>query len=103
MPLMMKGEEKKNHSMTRGHLPSVCYCQYVKLLKVNRVHSYRRERTREKKKECCFRSGTQTPKRREWGAIKSIIRSISVFSVVMMGMGRWNSKGCQARVKWFKV
>ncbi|GBL67779.1 hypothetical protein AVEN_167831-1 [Araneus ventricosus] len=21
----------------------------------------------------------------------------------MMGMGRWNSKGCQTRVKWFKV
>ncbi|GBM58745.1 hypothetical protein AVEN_183574-1 [Araneus ventricosus] len=24
-------------------------------------------------------------------------------SEAMMGMGRWNSKGCQTRVKWFKV
>ncbi|GBM63368.1 hypothetical protein AVEN_185474-1 [Araneus ventricosus] len=24
-------------------------------------------------------------------------------STRMMGMGRWNSKGCQTRVKWFKV
>ncbi|GBM77768.1 hypothetical protein AVEN_22167-1 [Araneus ventricosus] len=54
-------------------------------------------------KEWCFRSGTQTTKTREWGAIKSTVWSISVVSVTMMGMGRRNSKGCLTRVKWFKV
>ncbi|GBM10888.1 hypothetical protein AVEN_42141-1 [Araneus ventricosus] len=40
-------------------------------------------------------------KKKKRGSHKCIISSISVVSVAMMG--RWNSKGCQTRVKWFKV
>ncbi|GBN12670.1 hypothetical protein AVEN_176979-1 [Araneus ventricosus] len=46
---------------------------------------------------------TNTKKKRMGVGIKSMVRSISVVSVTTMGVGRWNSKGCQTRVKWFIV
>ncbi|GBM08308.1 hypothetical protein AVEN_101437-1 [Araneus ventricosus] len=45
---------------------------------------------------------TETKKMRMGSHKKHNMKYFVVF-VEMMGMGRWNSKGCQTRVKWFKV
>ncbi|GBM75870.1 hypothetical protein AVEN_164156-1 [Araneus ventricosus] len=88
--------------MTRVPLTLVKLLSVCKVIKCFRFLRKGEGLGRKRRNGWFFREGTQTPKRREMAAIKSIIRSISVVSVAMMGMERWNSKDCQTRIKWYR-
>ncbi|GBM81422.1 hypothetical protein AVEN_64048-1 [Araneus ventricosus] len=64
--------------------------------------SYRRKRPREKKKEWCFRSGTQTSKRGEGYDKKHNVKYFCILGSNDED-GKMEFKALSDSVKWFKV